>query len=490
MFESAEIDHEISKDDYEQQEEQLRTQLLAAQVAMREQGKQGVLVVIAGIDAAGKGETVSLINSWLDPRRVHTFAFGDPTEEERERPPLWRYWRALPPKGEVGIFFDTWYTAALDSFVEREITVDAFDGAISDAIRFERMLTNEGFVVLKLWFHVTKKQQRRRLRELSSDKHTRWRVTRDDWTRLDHYDRITSAAGRALRTSSTDFAPWIIVPGKDERYRALMVGKALLDAMGNDDVASAPTETTLHPVPPADGKTILRALDLSQTIEEEEYERELERWQGRLARLMRRNAFRDRSLIVVFEGVDAAGKGGAIRRVTAAIDPRHASVVPIAAPTDEERARPYLWRFWRHLPRHGHALVFDRSWYGRVLVERVEGYCSTSDWMRAYSEINDFEEQLVEGGTVLVKLWLHIDLEEQLVRFGDRQEEAHKRHKIGPDDWRNREKWPLYEQAVTDMVDRTSTELAPWHLVPANDKRFARIDVLRAICERLDNALE
>jgi polyphosphate:AMP phosphotransferase len=490
MFESAEIDHEISKEEYEAQEELIRTQLLAAQLKMRDEGKQGVLVVIAGIDAAGKGETIALINTWLDPRRVHTFAFGDPTEEERERPPLWRYWRSLPPKGEIGIFFDTWYTAALDALVEREISTDAFDGAIADANRFERMLTHEGFVVLKLWFHVTKKQQRRRLRELAADKRTRWRVTRDDWHNLDRYDRIVAAASRMLRSSSSDYAPWIVVPGKDEHYRGLMVGKALLDAMGNDDVTPAPVETLVHPVPAADGRSVLRAMDLGQSLSEDDYEHELERWQARLARSMRRNAFRDRSLVVVFEGVDAAGKGGAIRRVTAAIDPRRFDVVPIAAPSDEERARPYLWRFWRHLPRHGNALVFDRSWYGRVLVERVEGYCSVSDWMRAYSEINDFEEQLIEHGTVLVKLWLQIDPDEQLRRFSDRQEEAYKRHKIGPDDWRNREKWPQYEQAVTDMIDRTSTEIAPWHLVPANDKRFARVDVLRAICERLETALE
>jgi polyphosphate:AMP phosphotransferase len=490
MFESAEVDHTISKADYETAEEELRAQLLAAQLELRERGKQTVLVVIAGVDAAGKGETVQLINTWLDPRRVHTFAFDAPTDEERERPHLWRYWRVLPPKGEVGIYFDTWYDAALDAFTRDEIDGATFDRAIDRASRFERMLANEGVVLLKLWFHITKKEQRKRLRELAKHKLTKWRVTAEDWRNLDRYERVVAGAARALRESSTEFAPWVVVPGKDERYRGIMVGRALLDALRNDDVGPAPAETNVHPVAMLDGNNPLRALDLSLSIDEDDYDRELERWQGHLARTLRRAKFRKRSLVVVFEGVDAAGKGGAIRRVTAAVDPRHFSVIPIAAPTEEERARPYLWRFWRHLPRQRELTIFDRSWYGRVLVERVEGYCTTADWMRAYSEINDFEEQLAEHGMIVVKLWLHIDQDEQLLRFEDRQTAAHKKHKIGPDDWRNREKAGDYERAVVDMIDRTSTDVARWDLIEANDKRYARIAVLRAICKRLDAALK
>jgi polyphosphate:AMP phosphotransferase len=352
------------------------------------------------------------------------------------------------------------------------------------------MLANEGFVLLKLWFHITKKEQRKRFRELEADKLTRWRVTKQDWRNFESYDAIIAAAGRAVRESSTDVAPWIVVPGKDERYRGVTVGRALLDALCNEDVAAAPTDTSVHPVSAIDGNSVLAALDPGLALDEDTYDRELEHWQGRLAKLVRRAKFAGRSLVVVFEGVDAAGKGGAIRRVTAPVDPRLYQVVATAAPSDEERARPYLWRFWRHLPRLGKIVVFDRSWYGRVLVERVEGFCTTSDWMRAYSEINDFEEQLVERGSIIVKLWLHITQEEQLRRFEERQQEAHKRHKLGPDDWRNREKWPRYEQAVTDMIDRTSTEFAPWDLIEANDKNFARVKVLRTICERLAAALE
>ena len=199
---------------------------------------------------------------------------------------------------------------------------------------------------------------------------------------------------------------------------------------------------------------------------------------------------RKRALVLVFEGMDAAGKGSTIRRITHALDARFYRVVPVAAPNENERAQPYLWRFWRYIPAHGRSVIFDRSWYGRVLVERVEGFCSEADWMRAYDEINGYEEELAESGAVIVKFWLAITPEEQLRRFRERQETPHKNYKITDDDWRNREKWPLYERAVEEMIDRTSTQVAPWHVVASNDKLFARIEVLQTLCERLQQALD
>ena len=231
------------------------------------------------------------------------------------------------------------------------------------------------------------------------------------------------------------------------------------------------------------------ALQLDQPLGKKDYRHALERLQGRLARLTRCKRFAGRALVLVFEGMDAAGKGGAIRRLTAALDARQYRVVPIGAPTDEERAQPYLWRFWRHVPRRGKVVIFDRSWYGRVLVERVEGFCSEADWMRAFGEINDFEDTLADAGAVVVKFWLAISQDEQLLRFEARAAEPHKRFKITDEDWRNRERWPSYERAVCDMIDRTSTERSPWTLVGADNKRHARIKVLRTVCERLEAAL-
>src|SRR4029077_6354079 len=222
-----------------------------------------------------------------------------------------------------------------------------------------------------------------------------------------------------------------------------------------------PPRALVAPAPSVIGNVaLIRRLDLTQKIAKAAYERELAKWQGKLFRLTQRKEFRDHSLILAFEGSDAAGKGGAIRRVATSLDARQYVIVPIAAPAEEERVQPYLWRFWRHVPARGGITIFDRTWYGRVLVERFEGYCSVSDWMRAYDEINQFEEQLVRASAVVCKFWLQISKAEQLRRFKAREKTAFKRFKITQDDWRNRKKWDAYEQAVADMVDRTSSELA------------------------------
>ena len=205
---------------------------------------------------------------------------------------------------------------------------------------------------------------------------------------------------------------------------------------------------------------------------------------------MRRDEFKNRSLMLAFEGSDAAGKGGAIRRIVQAIDARQVQIVPIAAPTQEELARPYMWRFWRQIPKKGRITIFDRTWYGRVLVERIEGFCSEADWLRAYSEINDFEHELRSDGVIILKFWLQVSKEEQLRRFKEREETAFKRYKITEEDWRNREKWDAYHEAVCDMVERTSTGLIPWTIVEANDKQFARVKVIETVCNRLEAALK
>jgi polyphosphate kinase 2 (PPK2 family) len=229
---------------------------------------------------------------------------------------------------------------------------------------------------------------------------------------------------------------------------------------------------------------------MSLTLTKAAYKKELLKYQGQLNILMRSPEFKKRmSLVVAYEGADAGGKGGNIRRVTAALDARYYNIIPVAAPTDEEKVQPYLWRFWRHVPGKGRVTIFDRTWYGRVLVERVEGYCSEADWMRAYSEINDFEEQLVRNNILIVKFWLAISKEEQLRRFKEREKIGFKRFKITEEDWRNREKWDAYEQAVCDMVDRTSTDIAPWTIVEGNSKYYARIKVLKTLCDTIEAAL-
>ncbi len=487
MFESAEIHHEVSKERFAREVPALRTKLLDAQYRLLESKAASIVVVVGGVDGAGKGETVNLLNGWLDPRHVATYGFGAPSDEERDRPPFWRFWRVLPPKGRSAIFFGSWYTEPIVSRALRQIGRGETDRAMERIRHFEEMLSNEGVVLVKLWFHLSKEDQSKRLRALEKDPRMRWRVTKTDWAHFRLYDRFHAISSRALRQTSSEYAPWQVVAGGEPRYRSLMVGRAVLEALELAAKGGRPPEgaKAAPVVDPVDRQHVLHALDLKKSLDKNRYEKDLEKLQGRLNVLTRRPQFHERSLVVVFEGADAAGKGSAIRRVTAALDARIYRVVPVAAPTDEERARPYLWRFWRQLPARGKVVLFDRSWYGRVLVERVEGFCTEADWARAYSEINEFEEELVEHGVVLVKLWLQIDAAEQLRRFRDRQKTGFKRYKLGPEDWRNRKKTPAYERAVADMIDRTSTEIAPWTLVEANDKRWARAKILQTICERL-----
>lgn len=491
MFESAEVGHFIDKKTFRKEEELLRGALLTAQESLRELGKFPVVLLISGVDGAGKGETISTLYEWMDPRYLSTLAFSEPSDEERERPFMWRYWRALPPKGRIGIFSGSWYSIPIAQRVSRDINRGELDNRLDQINRFESMLVNEGALVLKFWFHLSKKEQKQRLEKLEKDPRTAWRVNKLSWERTKTYDDLQDVAGHVLRVSNTAWAPWIIVDGTDDNYRNLRVGKVLLEAL-QQRLANpvAPSVSVAPPITPRiDNRNVITALDLSLALSEKEYERDLAKWQGRLLALSRDKRFAKRSLVLAFEGMDAAGKGGAIRRITTALDPRQYQIVPIAAPTDEERAQPYLWRFWRHLPRQGRATIFDRSWYGRVLVERIEGFCAEVDWLRAYAEINDFEHELVEAGAVVLKFWLQIDQEEQLRRFKEREQIEHKRFKITEEDWRNRDKWDAYQQAAVDMIDRTSTGCAPWVVVEANDKYFARVKILKAVCQRLEAAL-
>jgi AMP-polyphosphate phosphotransferase len=520
MFETAELGQRVSKEEYKQRAPKLRTRLLELQQQLRG-ASFPVIVVFAGVDGAGKGETVNLLNEWMDPRWIMTRAFGVPSDEERERPEYWRFWRELPPRGRIGLFLRSWYSEPVLDRAHRRIRTVGFEHELARIVQFERTLADDGALICKFWMHLDKKAQRRRLEALQQDPLTRWRVTKIQWKHWKMYERFIAAAEQAIRSTSNARAPWTIVEGGDENYRSLTVGEALCEAVGrrlaeqpkrptpgvisladaregvrdagdgprkqvaNDGAKSRKSRTAGQP----STRTILGSLDASKRLDKNGFSRKLLRYQGELHQLTRRAAERRMSTILLFEGWDAAGKGGAIRRVTAALDARQYQVIPISAPTDEERAHHYLWRFWRHLPRAGRVTIFDRSWYGRVLVERVEGFATPAEWMRAYTEINQFEEELDDHGIVLVKFWLHITPDEQLRRFKQREQSSFKSWKITHEDWRNRAKWGEYEVAVNDMVERTSTRRAQWTLVEANDKYYARINVVRTVCARLEAAL-
>jgi polyphosphate:AMP phosphotransferase len=491
MFESAEVGHAIEKKAFRKEEATLRERLLEAQRELFEQARFPVLLLISGVDGAGKSETLAKLYEWMDSRYLSTLAFTSLTDEERERPYMWRYWRALPPRGRIGAFAGSWYSTPIAHRIDGEISRVELDRRLDEINRFEAMLVNEGALLLKFWLHLTRSGQRQRLRKLEADPRTAWRVTRTSWVRTRTYDALAEVAGHALRLTNTSWAPWNIVDGTDDNYRYLRVGRELLASLERRLAEKSVKKRIFAPpvAAAADERTVLSALNLDRSLAGKKYELELAKWQGQLAELARHRAFARRSLVLVFEGMDAAGKGGAIRRLTTALDPRQFQVVPIAAPTEDERAHAYLWRFWRQLPRWGHVTIFDRSWYGRVLVERIEGFCAEADWLRAYAEINDFEHELVSAGMIVLKFWLQIDREEQLRRFKQRQKIAHKRFKITPEDWRNRDKWRDYQKATVDMIDRTSTGRAPWVIVPANDKNFARVMIARRVVKHLERAL-
>ncbi|MSU73436.1 MAG: polyphosphate:AMP phosphotransferase [Opitutus sp.] len=499
MFEAAELGQEISREVYDADLPRLRARLLEAHLALRAQ-KFPVIVIVSGADGAGKGETVHRLNEWLDPRGVQTHAFWETSDEERDRPPFWRFWRAMPGRGRIGIFFRSWYTVPIIRRVLSDSKRSRFDTELDRIVALEKMLADDGALIVKLWLHLSKKAQKKALGKLEKA----GRLGPDDWKHFKQYDRFTRISERALRHTDARFAPWHVVEGADRRYRELTIGRILLAAIEQRlQVGTAESGVLSEAVPSAapgavsaakkaqakKTGSILAKIDLTQRLTDAQYERALGEQQAKLSRLAWTAREKKRSLALVFEGSVAAGKGSAIRRVTQAMDPRLYRVVGIAAPTEEERAQHYLWRFWRHLPRAGYTTIFDRSWYGRVLVERVEGFATVPAWSRSYREINEFEEQLSEHGIVVVKFWLQISPEEQLRRFKERQRIAYKKFKITEEDWRNREKWDAYQVAVDDMVAQTSTEFARWTLVAANDKKFARVQILKTVGERLEAAL-
>jgi len=488
MFESAEVGRSVGKKEYARRVAVLRTRLLKAQQALAGTNLR-LVVVVGGVEGGGKTEVARRFLDWMDPRGLSVEAYSERSDEEEERPEYWRYWRTLPPSGHGAVLVGSWYTRPIVMRSFKEIGSGAFDQALDRAMAFEAMLIRENTVLVKVWLHLTKKEQRRRFEELESDKDTAWRVTKQDWAFAKKYGRFREVCERALTKTSTGAAPWTVIEATDRRYRDLAAGEAVALSL---EGALARTATPAPKPAPDRAKppkvSILSRLDLTKRLDSDDDEK-FDKQQTRVALLSRRLRKEGRSMICAFEGVDAAGKGGAIRRLLAAIDVRNARVIEYGAPTDEERAQPYLWRFWRQLPRLGKTTIYDRTWYGRVLVERVEGFCAVEDWKRAYAEITAFEEELAEAGVIVCKFWLQISPEEQLKRFTAREKTPFKQHKLTEDDWRNRAKWDAYQAAAVEMIEKTSAPDAPWTLIEGEDKRWARLRVMKAVADRLEEEL-
>jgi AMP-polyphosphate phosphotransferase len=488
MLAAAEVGNRLGKDEFKRLVPDLRVGLINAQFDLRAAGFP-VIVVVAGDDRIGSGDVVKRLHEWMDARYIDTVIFGDPPPWEAGRPPLWRLWQSMPPRGRIAI----WAGGLLRQVVARvageidDAFLDAWMGHLS-ALQDE--LLAEGALVVKLFLHTPAHEQRARMED--DDRDGGWRVDERDWRMLETMSEARPRVEEFLRRTSAPGAPWTVVEATDQRHRDVAVARAILDAL-TGRLESAPPEGPSAPVAMfgsrEDQATVLSRIDLSAALPKSDYRKRLEKLQKRLHGLSLEAREAGLPTVLVFEGWDAAGKGGVIRRCTAALEVGDYRVIPVAAPTEEERRYHYMWRFWRDLPAPGRLVVFDRSWYGRVLVERVEGFATPAEWQRAYDEINDFEHQLVEAGHLLQKFWLHISREEQLARFEAREETPYKKYRITEEDYRNRERWGDYEDAVDQMVLRTSTAAAPWHLVSAEDKQHARIRVLETLTDGLRAAL-
>lgn len=489
MFQEAESDPKITVAEYKKLEANLRVRLLNEQYRHLQLQDRALLVIVAGIDGAGKGETINLLNEWMDPRHIRTLTFAPPSKAERAYPWAYRFWINLPPKGETGIVFGSGYAPLFAEAAKKRIDTDQFERQILYVRKFESSLIANGVQVLKLWFHLSRDAQQQRTEHLLSNPSTAWQVSKLDLKAQKHFSAIRRAGQLVIEATDSPHSPWVIIPSADPQLRAVRTAQAMLQAFRQRGLRAPAYHDPAEAKPLHRPPNPLDRLDHTVTITKADYESQVLAWQNRLAQALRSKKFRKRALVVVFEGADAAGKGGAIRRVTRAIDARQFNIMPVAAPRPWEQSRPYLWRFWRRVPEHGRVAIFDRSWYGRVLVERVEKFVSRQGWRRAYDEINDFEQQLTESGTIVVKFWLSITADEQLRRFKEREASPFKQFKITPEDWRNRHKWKQYDEAARDMFVRTDTPLAPWHVLSANDKKHARVEVLKRIVLAVERSL-
>ena len=477
--------------------EELKQRLKAAEEKLSQQQMKlkekrlPVLVLIEGWGAAGKGSAIGQIIKNIDPRFFKVFSMpSTPTEEERRRPFLYRFFEKIPEAGKFTFLDSGWMDQIMKERLDGKLDDKAYAQRVDSVKRFERGLTDNGYLVLKFFFHISKKEQESRIEALLSEKDTAWRVSEGDLWQNRHYDKCLEAFDRYLDDTNTPSAPWYIIDSKSKKFAELQVMETLCmgieTALHNESLAVPLLQNAF----PLIKMPKLRDVPLEgKTLDEEKYKKELKELQAKLGQLHNRLYRKRVPVIIAYEGWDAAGKGGNIKRLTGALDPRGFEVHPIASPEPHEKARHYLWRFWTRLPKDGHIAIFDRTWYGRVMVERLEGFCSENDWQRAYYEMNEFEQELHNWGAVILKFWVQIDKDTQLARFTERQNTPSKQWKITDEDWRNREKWDLYEQAVDEMLQKTSTTYAPWHILESVDKKYARIKALHIVIDALEKAL-
>jgi len=468
--------------------EELRGKLVKQQTLVKEGGIP-VLVMLEGWGAAGKGNLLGKIIKDMDPRFFKVETIDKPSEEETRKPFLYKYFKRIPEAGRFAFLEGGWMDEIVESRVHGDLSDRRYRDKVESIKRFERTLADNGYLVLKFFVHIDQDLQKDRLEELADNKNTKWRVSSEDLWQNKHYEKYLETYDAYMNDTNLSCAPWYIIDGKHKKWAELQMLEVLTCGIDTALMNRNTVAPVLQNIFPLDPIPKLCDIPLDQKMSEEEYRKELEKCQKRLRELHYKLYRKKIPVIIAYEGWDAAGKGGNIKRIASALDPRGFEVLPIASPLPHEKARHFLWRFWTRLPKSGHIAIFDRTWYGRVMVERLEGFCSENDWQRAYNEMNEFEKELVDWGAIVIKFWVQIDKDTQLERFTLRQNTPEKQWKITDEDWRNREKWDQYEEAINEMLQKTNTHFANWHVLESNDKYYARIKALKIVIEEIEKRI-
>ena len=493
MLEQVDLSQKLDKADYKTRMELLGNQLGELHRKLHER-KTPAIIVFEGWDAAGRGTLINELILRLDPRGFKVFANNTCHADSTAHPFLWQFWNTIPAAGKLMIYDKSWYDRVLSERIDGLSVPEKLAATYDEIVSFERQLSDSGCILIKFFLHITRKEQKKRMEKLDQDPSTRWRVGEVEWRRHRKYDEYVEIIEETLSKTDRDCSPWVPIAAMDRRFAAVKICETIAQSF-EQQLARLEQQPILKPstelteTRQENSASILDRVAMLKEWKPDDYEKSMDRF-GKKLHEMHYEAYKKKiPVLILFEGWDAAGKGGAIKRLVQHLDPRGYEVVPVAAPNDTEKSHHYLWRFWQAVPSAGRISVFDRTWYGRVLVERVEGFCLETEWRRAYREINEFEQQLTNYGAVVVKFWLHIDKDEQLRRFREREETPEKRWKITDEDWRNREKWDAYKVAVDEMLFRTSTRKAPWTVVAANSKEYARWLVLKTVTEAISSAL-
>ena len=488
MLEKLDMKKKLSKADYNAVMDKLGDRLGQVQRMARE-AKKPIIIVFEGWRGARRSAIINTMMQQMDARGFDVYSTVRMSEDEHKQPFFTFFWQHLPALGNIAVYHRSWYYLKTANEVAcKEGNAGCCQFISYDHINtFEKMLTDDNYIILKYFLHLSNDQQKENIAKNAKTLGKAWRDVSPAIDESDKYEEYLERYEKMLEATDKVNAPWHLIAADDRRSAEIEIITSIVETV--EKAVNTPVAAPAAVIRPNTKYDVLGKINATQELSKEDYKKELDKYQKRLKQLQIEMFKAQIPTVICFEGWDAAGKGGAIRRLTAALDPLGFSVHPVSAPNVVERQFHYLWRFWVHLPEAGNIAIFDRTWYGRVMVERIEGFAKDYEWQRAYDEIKDMELQWAEHGFAIAKFWLQIDSDEQLRRFNDRQNDPMKQWKITDEDWRNRDKWDAYEEAVNEMLVRTDTSYAPWTVVEGNNKYYARLKVVKTIVELFEKKL-